>query len=213
MQSPTSKFQPPYPWVAIVNNGRVATVTDRTLWDGIAGARPTSEVARRDVVVLRWPDDSAEVDRLAAARLPRLLLVEETADPPESGDCEEDWIRLPADDRDVGARLRALARRAARHQALPELDEYGRLHHRSRWVSPSSPIDQRIIAVLVERFGAVVSAEELIRRAWPEGPSTNLVLRAHLTRLRKRIEPLGLDIRNVRESGYVLEERGAGKAM
>jgi hypothetical protein len=179
------------------------------------GARPTSErLTRRDVVVLRWPDDAAEVDRLAAARLPRLLLVEETADPPESGDCEEDWIRLPADDRDVGARLRALARRAARHQALPELDEYGRLHHRGRWVSPS-PIEQRVVALLVERFGAVVGAEELRESGWAGEPSTltPIALRVHMTRLRKRIEPLGLDIRSVRPSGYVLEERGAGEAV
>lgn len=179
---------------------------------GGVGARPTSDrLTRRDVVVLRWPDDVAEVERLAAGRLPRLLLVEETADPPESGDCEEDWIRLPADDRDVGARLRALARRAARHQALPELDEHGRLHHRGRWVS-LSPIEQRIMAVLVERFGAVVSAEELLEYGWPGGPSTPAALRVQMTRLRRRIEVLGLDVRSVRQSGYVLEERGAGGA-
>jgi len=183
-----------------------------TEWGGIAGARPTSDwLARRDVVVLRWPDDIAEVDRLAAARLPRLLLVEETADPPESGDCEEDWIRLPAEDRDVGARLRALARRATRHQALPAVDEYGRVHHRGRWVS-LSPIDQRIAAVLVERLGAVVSVEELLQRGWPERPSTPIALRVHLTRLRKQIEPLRLDIRSVRQSGYALEERAADEA-
>src|SRR5712692_4956114 len=156
-------------------------MSERAHGGEIAGARRTSDrLVRRDVVVLRWPDDIAELDRLAAARLPRLLLVEETADPPESGDCEEDWIRLPAEDRDVGARLRALMRRAAHHQALPELDGYGRLLHRGRWVSPS-PIEQRIIAVLVDRFGAVVSAKELLQHAWPGGPSTNGVLRVHMT--------------------------------
>jgi two-component system OmpR family response regulator len=168
-------------------------------------------LTRRDVVVLRWPDDAEEVDRLAAARLPRLLLVEETADAPESGDCEEDWIRLPADDRDVGARLRALARRAGRHQALPELDEHGRVHHRGRWVAPS-PIEQRIMSILVQRFGVVVSADELVQHGWPGGRSKGGSLRVHMTRLRKQIEPLGLDIRSVRQFGYVLEELGAGEA-
>jgi hypothetical protein len=30
-------------------------------------------------------------------------------------DCDEDWIRLPAEDADVHARIAALAARAARH--------------------------------------------------------------------------------------------------
>ena len=53
------------------------TVSDRDHRAPMAGARSTSDrLIRRDVVVLRWPDDGDEVDRLAAARLPRLLLVE-----------------------------------------------------------------------------------------------------------------------------------------
>jgi len=175
-------------------------------------ARPLSDrLVRRDVVVLRWPDEAPEVERLAAAHLPRLLLVESEADPPEGGDCEQDWIRLPADNRDVSARLRALGDRAARHHALPEVDEHGRLHHRARWVSPS-PIEQRLVAVMVERFGAVVTTEELLARAWSEDPPTSNALRVHMTRLKKRIGPLGLTIRGVRPSGYVLEESGVREA-
>src|SRR5437763_3254886 len=62
----------------------------------------------RDVAVLHWPEEAPEAARLAAAGLPRLLLVDAGNDPPESDDCQEDWVRLPADDRDVAARLRAL---------------------------------------------------------------------------------------------------------
>ena len=167
---------------------------------------------RRDVVVLRWPDDTAAAARLAAAHTPRLLLVAETADPPESGDCEEDWIRLPADDRDVAARLRALERRAARHTVVPVLDEHGRVRHHGRWVSPS-PIERRLIAPLVEHFGAIVSTESLLRLGWPGGSGNPVALRVHMTKLRKHLEPLGLDIRSVRETGYVLEEHTVGRAF
>jgi two-component system OmpR family response regulator len=175
-------------------------------------ARPTSErLIKRDVVVVQWPDDAAAVLRLAASHLPRLLLVQPEADPPDGGDCVEDWIRLPADERDIAARLNALSRRASQHHALPEVDEHGRLHHRGRWVS-TSPIEQRLVAAMVERFSAVISAEELIDRAWPDARPAPNVLRVHMTRLKKRIRPLGLDIRGLRPSGYVLEERGLKEA-
>ena len=159
----------------------------------------------RDVVVLRWPDDKVEVDRLAAVRAPRLLLVASDADPPDSGDCEEDWIRLPSDDRDVAARLRALTRRAARHQQLPRVDEFGRIHHRGRWVV-TSPLEHQIVAALVDRFGAVVPAQDLLGVDRDGRMLSPGALRVHLARLRKRLEPLGLYIRSVRQAGYVLEE-------
>jgi two-component system, OmpR family, response regulator len=159
----------------------------------------------QNIVVLRWPEEQAKAARLASAGLPRLLLVEPGASPPEGGDCEEDWLRLPADDRDVSARLRALARRAGRHVTLPQADGHGRLLHRGRWVS-LSPINQRIAGLLVERFGQVVHIDEVARRAWDEPPTSNAV-RVHLSRLRHRIAPVGLDIRCMRGVGMLLEER------
>lgn len=163
----------------------------------------------RDVVVLRWPHDKVEVERLAAIGAPRLLLVAADADPPDGGECEEDWVRLPADDRDVAARLTALGRRAARHHRVPTLDEFGRLQHRGQWVL-TSPIEHRIVAALLLRFGAVVPAKELLGLHHPGHTLSAGALRVHVARLRKRIDPLGLDIRSVRAAGYVMEEQGRG---
>ena len=157
-----------------------------------------------DVVVVRWPEDRAEVRRLAAANVPRLLLVAADADAPPDGGCEQDWIRLPALDRDVAARLEALAGRAARHASAPELDDHGRLHFHGRWVAPS-PVEHRLVSALVERFGDVVAAEELLGRAWPDEVPQSNALRVHLARLRRRIAPIGLCVRVVRPAGYVLE--------
>ena len=120
----------------------------------------TEPVLAPDIVVLRWPSEQANRERLAAAGRPRLLLVAPESDPPDGQDCLEDWVRLPADDRDVAARLRALESRAVRHQQQPETDERGRLTFNGDWVA-LSPIEERIVGALAGRFGQVVSREEL----------------------------------------------------
>lgn len=134
-----------------------------------------------------------------------MLLVAPDAPAPEGGACEEDWVRLPVDDRDVAARLGALRRRVEHHQVAPHLDGNGRLIHRGRWVS-LSPIEERIASAMVDRFGAVVPDADLIRMGWSSGAPTDNALRVHLNRLRRRIAPLGLTIRGVRRHGQVLEE-------
>jgi hypothetical protein len=167
------------------------------------------QTSMQDVVVLHWPEREADRARLAAEGRPRLLLVAPGADPPEARDCQEDWVRLPADDRDVAARLRALELRARRHVPVPEADDRGRLTFGGRWVA-LSPIEERLIQALAGRFGGVVSRSELLRVGWPDGDApTDAALRVHLTRLRKEIASLGLEIATVRGFGHVLQE-GAG---
>ena len=160
---------------------------------------------RPDIVVLRWPAEQANRERLAAERRPRLLLVAPDADPPDGRDCLEDWVRLPADDRDVAARLRALEVRAARHQQQPETDERGRLRFNGDWVA-LSPIEERLVGALSARFGEVVSRTELLTAGWPDENPSDAALRVHLTRLRKEIAPLGLEIATVRGFGHVMQE-------
>jgi DNA-binding winged helix-turn-helix (wHTH) protein len=154
-----------------------------------------------EVVVLRWPADAAEVERLDRANVPRLLLVEHDAVPPESGSCLEDWVWLPADDAEVQLRLVALAKRAMVHPPRPTVDT-GQLTHRDRSLF-LSPIDQRIVQVLVDHFGSVVTEEKLLTSVWPDG-ATSLALRVHVSRLRRQVAPLGLSITCVRNTGYLM---------
>jgi len=170
------------------------------------GDHPAAATLARDVVVVRWPEEAPEAKRLGELAQPRLLLVAPDADPPEGGACEEDWVRLPADDRDIAARLHALRRRVDRHQVAPTLDGRGRLIHRGKWVA-LSPIEERLVTSLVERFGTVVAAADMARMAWPDEKATANAFRVQLLRLRQRIAPLGLEIRGVRGRGLVLEER------
>lgn len=160
-----------------------------------------------DIVVLRWPAEQAHRERLAAEHRPRLLLVAPEATPPEQGDCLEDWIRLPADDPDVAARLHSLGVRAGHHGRAPEANDKGRLVYNGRWVA-LSPIEDRLVKTLSARFGAVVSRQELLAAGWPNGEDpSDAALRVHLTRLRKEIAPLGLEIATVRGFGHVLQEQ------
>jgi DNA-binding response OmpR family regulator len=133
-----------------------------------------------------------------------LLLVEPGAAPPVGDSCLEDWLRLPADDADVRARIRALAGRAAHHPARPSLGEHGELTHRDSIVF-LSPVDRRLVAPLVDSFGCGVADAELHDAAWPDGGAEQ-ALRVHMSRLRRRLAPLGLTIVSVRGFGYMLRD-------
>jgi len=166
--------------------------------------------ATRDVVLLQWPAEAAEAERLRSEGVAHLLLVAEGATPPVTGNCLEDWLTMPATEAEIRARMLGLAQRAAHHHRVPSVDELGHLTHRGRSVF-LSPIDQRLANALIERFGKVVPERALIDLVWPEG-ATNQALRVHVSRLRQRIAPTGLHVKCVRGSGYVMTEVGAAEA-
>jgi hypothetical protein len=162
---------------------------------------PTDPV---DVVLVRWPEELTSVERLRAEGAARLLLIGAGTPPPESDDCREDWIRLPADEADLRARLSAVAARATRHALRPIARDDGRLAFRGQWVA-LSPIRHRLAAVLVEKFGDVVSPSRLSDAAWPSRPGSATALRVQVLHLRRQLAPLGLEIRTVPSRGYVLQ--------
>jgi len=157
-----------------------------------------------DVVLVRWPEESGRLERLRASGAPRLLLVGEDLSPPDLVDPLEDWIRLPAAEHDLRARVTTLAARAGDAPAAPSVDADGLLRHRGRWVT-LSPVERALAAALVDRFGAVVGRDTLVRRAWPGGSPTRNALDVHMLRLRRRIGELDLEVRTVRARGYLLQ--------
>jgi DNA-binding response OmpR family regulator len=165
-----------------------------------------------DVVLVRWPVEEARRGDLRVARVPRLLLVENGAPPPAADDELEDWIRVPADEVDLHARVENLARRSrSKEEAQPELDEDGVLRFGPSWV-PLPPVEARLTAALVDRYGAVVSRDALARAGWPDGAPGRNALDVHVLRLRRRLTPLGLAIRTVRSRGYLLEHANGAVA-
>jgi len=134
--------------------------------------------------------------------------VEGEAHPPTVTDDCEDWIRVPASEADLQVRVEGLRRRArSATGAVPELDEDGVLRVSGRWVS-LPPVEARLAAALIARFGAVVSREVLASAGWPSGSPGRNALDVHVLRLRRRLSPLALAIRTVRSRGYLLERAG-----
>jgi hypothetical protein len=162
-----------------------------------------------EVALVHWPAEQDRREELRRAGQPRLLLVERGA-PPIPTDELEDWIRLPADDLDLRVRVEALRRRTgADTGAVPVLDDDGVLRLGDRWVS-LPPVEARLTAALLERFGAVVSRDALSRSGWPGGSPGRNALDVHVLRLRRRLSPLRLAIRTVRSRGYLLERADGG---
>ena len=159
-----------------------------------------------DVVLVRWPAETARRDELRRDGLPRLLLLEGGVAPPlPDPDDLEDWIRVPAADDDLRARVEGLRRRTeARPDPSPQLDDDGVLRLGSQWVA-LPPVEARLTAALLDRFGAVVSRDALARAGWPAGAPGRNALDVHMLRLRRRLSPLALAIRTVRSRGYLLE--------
>ena len=138
-----------------------------------------------------------------------LLLLEGGTPPPlADGHDLEDWIRVPAGDLDLRARVEGLRRRSqAKVELSPALDDDGVLRLGDRWVS-LPPVEARLTAALLDRFGAVVSRDALAHAGWPAGAPGRNALDVHMLRLRRRLSPLALAIRTVRSRGYLLERAG-----
>ena len=158
-----------------------------------------------DVHLIRWPAQEERRLELHAANEPRLLMVEDGSIAPHVGDVLEDWIRLPADQNDVRSRVAVLRGRARsrNERDAPALDQDGVLRCRGR-SAVLPPIEQRLVEVLLDRFGVVVGRDALVKAGWPgQGPDRN-VLDVHIGRLRKHLEPVNLVLTTVRSRGYML---------
>ena len=168
-----------------------------------------------DVTLLRWPEEEGRRTEISQEGAPRLLLVPADAEPPAVADCLEDWIRVPATEDEVRARVDALSVRSKAHSNgggirdpeppdTPILDDFGVLRMNGAWVA-LPPLEARLAQALLDRLGTVTSRDLLIRAGWPTAPPGRNALDVHVLRLRRRLQPVGLAIHTVRSRGYLLE--------
>lgn len=128
----------------------------------------------------------------------------------------DDYLTKPFDLPEFEARVRALIRRghhrasaSLRHGEL-RLDTAGR-----RLFSGAQPIDLSVrelavIELLMLREGRVVTKEQMVDHlyGWNEEVSGNAI-EVCVHRLRKKLEPVGANIRTVRGMGYLLDKADA----
>jgi len=156
-----------------------------------------------DVAVLRFPNEERSRDLLRSRAVPRLLLVADGTTPPSCPDVLEDWIWQSAPVEDRAHRAAVLAARAGARPITPRIDDAGALRFHGR-VQFLSPTEARLAAQLVGHFDRVVSRAALTRAAWPTVTPRARTLDTHILRLRRRVEPLDLEIATIRAQGWVM---------
>ena len=155
------------------------------------------------VAIVYWPAERELAEDLAAQGRALLMLVAADADPPVAWDRLTDWLRLPADDADVRARVDMLQRRLELPPA-PMIDEFDVVWRGSKWVA-LSPVEARIFTMLLDREGTVVSRRELNAACWKDGAPEDRAVDARLPTRRARVGQLGITIRTIRSRGFLLE--------
>jgi DNA-binding response OmpR family regulator len=120
----------------------------------------------------------------------------------------DDYLPKPCDFSELVARVRALARRPG--TSLPPvlacgditLDPSRRVATRAGRILPLSPNELAVLEVLLRAGGAVVSAEELLERAWDEAADPfSQAVRTTMSRLRAKLGQPPV-IQTVARAGY-----------
>jgi Transcriptional regulatory protein, C terminal len=164
-----------------------------------------------DVVALRWPEDAARRVQLAAAGVPRLLLVSPGATPPRRWAVDEDWVAAGASVEERGQReatvrrrLELLADPPRRDRCGVVVDADGLVRREGRWVALSD-LEVRLVRPLLDAAGRCVSRAELLAAGWPGEVRPDRSVDGAIRRVRAKLRPLGVRIHGITGTGYLLE--------
>jgi len=126
----------------------------------------------------------------------------------------EDYIRKPFNPRELVARIDRVCRRIGDFgytlQPVIQVDDWLSVdfaHQRAIAGGKAvllTPIESKLLYVLMRQAGRVVPTDFLLRRLWPSDEVFEDTLRVHVHRLRAKVEPAPSRPR------YVITERGVG---
>jgi len=84
------------------------------------------------------------------------------------------------------------------------IDDDGLLHRGDRWIALPD-LEWKILGLLVDRFGDLVSRAELAAAGWGPGADAGSRLTHRIARARTRVAPLDLRVTGLPSRGYFME--------
>jgi two-component system, OmpR family, response regulator len=127
----------------------------------------------------------------------------------------DDYMAKPFDIREFEARVRSLLRRQAGLRSSTvtlgalSLDLTSRQFSGNGQVIDLPPRERALLELLVLRAGKVVAKEAIVQSVTSlEDILSDNAIEQYISRLRRRLQPLGLNLRTVRGIGYLLERPG-----